>query len=301
MNVMREIGTVKGLPQLAARKINQQISSFRNGSYNPDGLDIPRQDWDNLIILDACRYDLYDTEMSMPGKVRPIQSRGADTHEWLRGNFGGGEFHDIVYITANPKFAHHDIDASFHAVENIWQGSGWSKEHKTVLPETLTEAATELAADYPEKRLLIHFVQPHHPFIDSDTTSDKTAPDGEGLSLWMQLMTDQASDSVEELWEAYRDNLRRALPSVEQLHESLSGKTIVSSDHGNLFGEHAGTISIREFGHPPGVYADELVTVPWHTLPYDDRRTIVREAPKSRGREKVDDDTEERLSHLGYR
>jgi len=61
---------------------------------------VMKKDWDNLIILDACRYDLFVEVSGL--KPDYIISRGSCTAEFLRENFQGNKFMDTIYITANP-------------------------------------------------------------------------------------------------------------------------------------------------------------------------------------------------------
>ena len=54
------------------------------------------------------------------------------------------------------------------------------------------------------------------------------------------------------------------LSHIKELISIFSGSTIVTSDHGNLFGERPHILyPFREYGHPRGLYVDELVLVPW--------------------------------------
>jgi len=48
-------------PELLARKLSQFYNYSTSGErYNPNGLDMMNEDWDICIILDGCRYDLFD-------------------------------------------------------------------------------------------------------------------------------------------------------------------------------------------------------------------------------------------------
>lgn len=72
-----------------------------------NGIFVTREKWDHLIILDACRYDVFVEEIKKRklynmGKLEYHISRGASTPEFLLENFSGGLFEDIVYITVNP-------------------------------------------------------------------------------------------------------------------------------------------------------------------------------------------------------
>ena len=65
--------------------------------------------FDNLIILDACRYDLFEAEIknfNIKGKLEYRISRGSNTGYFLRENFEHKDLQpilkEIIYITANP-------------------------------------------------------------------------------------------------------------------------------------------------------------------------------------------------------
>lgn len=291
-------------PNLLFRKISQFYNQvWRGADYNPSGIDILNEDWDNLILLDACRHDLFEETHKIPGDLRSVTSRGSATPEFLRGNFKDKTLLDTVYITANPMLYRHqsDINATFHDTINLWTGQTWNDEYGTVLPEVVTSEAKRIAGIYPNKRLLVHYMQPHYPFIDAMTSFDKghigkQSPDE--LTTWMQVLTGKVDIDKESLWNAYANNLRRALPYVEELIEHLMGKTVVTSDHGNMFGERASPIPIREWGHPPSIWTNELVKVPWLEVPYEDRKDIMSEPAVESDSEEVG--VQDRLESLGY-
>jgi hypothetical protein len=274
-------------------------------SYNSQGTDIFSEDWDSLVILDACRYDMFESLSKFSDPLDTRISRGSSTVEFLRGNFDGGEFLDTVYVTANPQlYRHHDeIDVEFHDVIDVWREEGWDDEHRTVLPETMTRFAKRAIDDYPNKRLIFHYIQPHYPFLGSSDEFDKghlseTSPNKE--NVWGQLITGEASVEPEEVVQLYYDNLERTLPHIEELLDYAERKTVVTSDHGNMLGERARPIPIREWGHPRGIYTEELVKVPWLVVESESRPTIVAE-DFERNRDAVDQDVvAERLRNLGY-
>lgn len=293
-------------PALLGRKFNQVLNRSRmRRSFNPRGIDIFAQDWDTLIILDACRFDLFESVCNFPGKLSAVESRGAATAEWLAGNCTDRKLWDVVYVTANPMLyrKQSEINVEFHDVLDIWNGDAWDDDVSTVPPDAVTERAIEAAETHPNKRLLIHFVQPHYPFLGSTTEFDKGHMDPDrqsGLTTWMQVMTGRVDATRDELWQLYEENLRQTLPAVEELVDTLDGKTVVSSDHGNMFGERAAPIPIREWGHPPGIYTDELVTVPWLEVEFEGpRRNVTGEPPVSDSKI-AEQSATERLEDLGY-
>lgn len=158
------------------------------------------------------------------------------------------------------------------------------------------------AAQYPNKRLVVHFMQPHFPFLTDETEFDKghLESDDDVFHMWMQLMTGQLELTAAELRALFADNLRRALPAVERAIDLLDGRTVVTSDHGNMHGERSWPIPVRVWGHPPGIYHPALVEVPWLISEGEDRRRIVAEPPVSDPTDGTDTDVGDRLRCLGY-
>lgn len=293
-------------PALLGRKFNQIFYRSRTRKpFNTQGIDIFAQDWDTLIILDACRFDLFESVCKIPGNLSSAKSRGTATAEWLTGNFADRKLWDVVYVTANPMLyrKQSEINVEFHEVFDIWNGDAWDDDIGTVPPDAVTKQAIQAAKKYPNKRLLIHFVQPHYPFLGSTKEFDKGHMDPDrqsGLTTWMQVMTGRINATRDELWRLYEDNLRQVLPAVEELIDTLDGKTIVSSDHGNMFGERSGPIPIREWGHPPSIYTEELVTVPWLEVEFEGKRRTVTSEPPLEETGTNGQSATDRLENLGY-
>ncbi|SDM61612.1 hypothetical protein SAMN04487949_2271 [Halogranum gelatinilyticum] len=268
--------------------------------HNTDGIDLFAADWDNLLILDACRYDTFAEHSTLPGTLTSRTSRGSATSEWIRANFHGQTLHDTVYVSASPMlYRNRDtVDVEFHAVVDIWKEAGWDETYRTVLPETVTEAARQAAARYPDKRLLVHYLQPHYPFL-GPTGREHFA--GDRLNFqWMDLTTGTLTTDPELVRTAYRENLDVVLPHVEELLSDLRGKTVVTSDHGQMLGERGFPIPVPGYGHPPGVYNESLTRVPWHEYTNGKRKRIVADEPTFE-RDTVDDSVvTERLEQLGY-
>lgn len=279
-----------------------------------DGSDVMSEDWDNLIILDACRFDMFTDLHQLPGELECRLSKGSNTAEFLEHNFAGGSFPDTVYVTANPQ-VNVNLDSPFHSVVPVWQ-DGWDEKYRTVRPETMADATREVHDTYPNKRLISHFVQPHYPFIGEQ--GRELVGDQAGIELSKRQATGESAESehfnvwdllrrgtvdVQEIWAAYRENLLLALPHVESLLGELRGRTVVTSDHGNLVGERPKPCPIpyRMYGHPPSVYADHLIKVPWLVSKGTERKAIEAGATENGYQSETrEQDVSDRLRALGY-
>lgn len=299
-------------PRLFVRGINRIF--HRSGGFLSEkhrGVDIFEEDWDTLVVLDACRYDIFESTSHLEGSLSSCISKGSSTVEWLQANFAGRDLQDTVYVTANPQLERNrkHWEIKLHEIINVWLEDGWDEETGTVRAETMTEAAVEAVERYPNKRLVVHYMQPHYPFVPAETEFDKDhlqSIDGGGSdpsseNVWNQKFLGSLDISRNELWSMYVENLEYALESVADLLANLSGKTVVTGDHGNYVGERASPIPIREYGHPRGLYDTPVVRVPWLEHTTGERRDIHKESSSANDSQIDSDVVSDRLRNLGYK
>lgn len=285
-------------PEAAKRKLAATVTQpFAYGNY-PDESHVDR-DWDNLILLDACRYDTFVNYNPFDEEVERAISNASHTTDFLENNLTGDQS-DTVYVTASPQVT--KFESRFHQVIHVWEDS-WDEELRTVLPKQVTKAAQDALKRYPNKKLVIHYMQPHYPFIgptgrnlETHATFTGGLREREHLSIWELLSSGKvATGGVKR---AYRENLEVVLKEVEKLIEQIDGKSVLTSDHGNLFGERVSPLPIKLYGHPSNVPAENLITVPLVELPYENRRAI--QAGDSKETERNHRDVKSRLEDLGY-
>jgi len=145
-------------------------------------------DWDHLIILDACRYDVFkESYRKYPslkeGKLKKRKSRGSSTSEWLHKTFTK-TLPNTIYISANPFINNRNLTLketttnynkdwnpteNFKKVVDIWD-KGWDKETTTVLPREVNKEVKK----HLDHRQIIHYIQPHTPFIPYVRQTKKT-------------------------------------------------------------------------------------------------------------------------------
>lgn len=234
-----------------------------------DGITIVDEKWDHLVVLDACRYDYYERLTTFEGTPEKRTSSASSTSEWLKTNFTE-YYDDIVYVSANPRISDEEVDGfrgtdHFHDVINVWR-TDWDEDLNTVEPDDVTDAAIEAREQYPDKRLVVHYIQPHAPWIgetklqDRETTiADPTPTEWiETGKTWGTMLNEGIPE--DQVRQAYADNVELVVQAVERLLAALEGRVVVTSDHGECFGEKF------LIEHPPGIYVDELVEVPWHVI-----------------------------------
>lgn len=274
-----------------------------------DKVNIINEKWDYLIILDACRYDYFESMYAdyIEGKLSKRISAGTNTGQWRDENFPGC-YDDVVYISANPHFCQniavggYTAGEHFHKVYEVWR-DGW--KGGLVLPELVTKTAADIVGKHPGKRFIIHYLQPHTPYIILGEDARgyeqshgqagrciigeedyKNAPKYKRkilnmllkvfkgnnllgnhpewhLRKWLKLPPRSPMEFVlreynqKVLKSAYKANLRFALVQVAELLKYLSGRIIVSSDHGDLLGEG------KCYAHPSNSDNPILFEVPW--------------------------------------
>jgi hypothetical protein len=279
------------------------------------GVDVMAEDWDNLLVLDACRADMFEEVLgtSQFDDYRRVHSRGSSSPEWMEENFQGESFGDTVYVTANPWISKVAPDA-FHDIVNIWvQDRGLSETKlrdaitlkdlgvspgSTITPDQVNEVTKDVAQQYPNKRLLVHYFQPHAPCIGRP---DGTQKDDDEIDIDLHPGSTLKNGVVshDEVWEAYADNTQYVYQYAKDLAEALGGKSVMTADHGEMFGEWLWPFPMRGYAHPSGVRHPKLIEVPWAVTSGEERRNIVAEDVTSH--EADEDEIDERLRSLGYK
>lgn len=285
----------------------------------PGGVEVIKQDWDNLLILDGCRHDLFQVvweDYELDATLEPRYSRASHSRGFILENFIDRELYDTVYISANP-FTQTIPENTFHYVRSLLSEE-WDEELRTVPPWSVASAGVDAFHQFPNKRLIIHFMQPHYPFIsergqeidesavdpvaldlDSNSPVDNKQEGDSEMPIWRRLQFGLGI-TYDEVWEAYRENLELVLEEVIYLLQHLDGKTVITSDHGNLVGDRQRPLPVRGYGHPSKLFVDDLLEVPWVTLDDKTRRQISSEPPIM-GEKTSEGNIDQQLEALGYK
>jgi hypothetical protein len=268
--------------------------------------------WDNLILLDACRFDIFRELNRIQGKLESRRSRGSCSLEFLRENFikhpSQSRFEDVVYVAGNP-YVSLLLQNRFHKIYPVWD-YGWDNDLGTVRPKPVVEAAVKARSVHPTKRLIIHFMQPHFPSLSGRLPSE-TGVSGlrdhalkkiEYKERTVEDLLEEGELTREEVWALYKRNLEAVLPYTKTLTETLCGLTVVTSDHGDLFGERLGILyPFREYGHKCQLHVRQLIDVPWLVIEEHLRRIDERtESQASHLPQQDEEKIKDRLRRLGY-
>lgn len=232
--------------------------------------------YDLLVVLDACRYDIFSQIIYkyLDGYLIPVKSPASVTIEWLRNVWSNRYWNDIVYVSASPMVNKRglirDFDArkTFLYIEEVWDW-GWDEELSTVPPNKVNFAiklaqtklklkGLKFRKDY---RIVAHYVQPHAPYImfknitkiisESSLSKDVTdialrrfgyftgkfAIDHILLSILKEYFNDATRVNI-VLRKAYEENLHWVLRYVSQLVSEVDGRVVITTDHGELLGEY---------------------------------------------------------------
>lgn len=259
------------------------------------------EDWDVLVVLDACRPDLFSEVMTDYdfGNNNPAETRysvGSMTREWMQKSFipeFDEEIKQTTYVCGNP-FSNKLDGTRFTDLLEVWK-DGWDDELGTVPPEAVTNHAIQYSRDNDWDRMIVHYLQPHVPFR-KDSAREYTKNPGtfgeaeDGRDVWDRFRADEMH--IEQVWDWYRDNLVWALDEVAVLLDNLDADNVVlTSDHGNAVGEW------HLWGHPARMPVSAVRAVPWLETTANDEGT---RTPNLDIQDSADVNIDQRLASLGY-
>lgn len=265
------------------------------------GTTIYDRKWDVLILLDACRFDLFQ-EFAPQHDVfdrfesfEPVYSCASATPEWIEKTFVEGPRSLVSgthYVSCTGFSTNIDEDR-LHQVDEVWRYAV-DPSYGSTRPEAVTDAAIDAARNSDADRLVVHYVQPHAPFLHCVGKYDSQGDGGEGgtQNVWKGLR--EGRYDYDEVWEDYGQNLLRVLDEVETIVENVSGKVAITSDHGNAMGEWG------MYGHPSYVPAPIIKRVPWVEAVGGESDEYDVQGVKSISTGLSEHDLQDNLSALGY-
>ena len=292
----------------------------RAGLFVNYGKNFYEYDWDLLILVDSCRWDLMEEVVDEYDFLEPYDTfvgQSSHSREFLHKTFKENshsglakvpvwkqiiqdpddieifkkhfhmkddpEINQTAYITWNMFSEMLDGDQFYHFASLGWQE--WEYSDNIMSPRKLTDYTIDFLRRDDPKRTIVHYMQPHNPFRNSDAIESSN-------NIWERIQ--RGEKSRDEAWDEYKDNLRWVLDDVELLLENVDAETVViSSDHGNLIGEW------RCYGHRPYVPIKAVKRVPWVETTAADKETYDPDVDKTFT---TDEETvANRLEALGYK
>ncbi len=252
-------------------RLNSWLSKFEYPSqYSKVHDNLLEEDRFLLIVLDACRYDYFEDhyEEFLEGELDTVFSTGRNTFEYVS-NLWDGEHNDMLYISGavvvnstageewgqrgEASYVNNYVPRDHLRISNHWR-ENWDDEVYTTRPEGLVDETLNKANI--EDKIVAHFYQPHDPYIGEYQIPEV---DGSGPldaeEAFKRLAKGEVSES--EVRKAYRANLLLVMNEVKRLIREFDDRRIVvTSDHGELFGE------MGIVGHPKK-HHHLLREVPW--------------------------------------
>lgn len=316
--------------EVVLQHIYRVPSAYVNGKYQV-GTNVFDREWDVLVILDTCRVDALrevSDEYEFLTEIESMWSVGGATPEWIARTFDRDhidEIHDTAYLSATTQLrgvlderlpssrslreSHlaYKALAGYDSVgisdlgyveylseyEPIGETGPLGHEDGLTPPRYVTDRGIAVRRDREEDRLVLHYSQPHTPYVTNAIEEDRELFEYEARPL--QYL--RGGGDYDLIWELYLNELRKVLDEVELLLENMDAETIaITADHGEGFGEYG------IYGHQIGSLHPYIRKVPWVETTASDTGTYIPSVdPPDSSREETDQSTEELLEAMGYK
>jgi hypothetical protein len=215
-----------------------------------------------LIVLDACRCDVFERlcQRYLSGRLENVWASGRWTAQYAERTWT--EKYDLTYINSMPVNSdfYFDLRGKSHRpgahIDNfvhVWE-HGWDSALGTVPADVVTDTGLNYANQMESTRLVVHYAQPHVPYVgttrilpwESPPSGESSENAGmrqlfaEGINrptqrIYHRIRNGEISD--EELYRAYVDNLEYVLEEVVRLVRRLDCPVVITGDHGEHLGE----------------------------------------------------------------
>lgn len=292
-------------------------------SRNLLGRNVFEEDWDLLILLDTCRPDALravEDEYPFINSVEKRRSVGGQSPEWIANTFDRS-YADVIsntaYITANPHSGtvfENNLESRWDntddTIDNIERMRKWGKydfvskedlgkydplwkyeskdDYEHPPPRYVTDRAIETARESDFSRIILHYMPPHAPYVSRAREEERELKEHESNPFGYLRNT----GDKETVYNAYLHMLRWVLDDVELLLNNIdSEKVVISSDHGEAFGEYG------VYNHHSGSLHPHIRNVPWSVTTATDRHEY---EPQFNPEETSERSVEDTLEALGY-
>jgi len=247
------------------------------------------REWDILILLDGCRYDYFKEYNTIKGNLKKVVSPSTGTKDWFE-RIINSKCDDIIYLTPIVKFDTWYPNHGLFKEVKLW-GDKKSFKYSALNPLDISRIAGEYIKKYPNKRIIVHFLVPHPPFLTmapehKEKIKKESLKTDENIKksklkrkflfiIWMLkqrfptiifwhlerllglhggMLVLYKTGGFKLIRELYRNNLILALSAINKIY--TRGKMIITADHGQRLGEYG------MFGHG-GWRSKSVIEVPW--------------------------------------
>ncbi|MFC4990431.1 hypothetical protein [Saliphagus infecundisoli] len=289
------------------------------------GTHVLEREWDVLVLLDTCRVDALRQvapEYDFLDNIGRLRSVGATSSEWIGATFDqawADELQNTAYLACNgyadfilecggdPErfigpappayFEQGDWNfaraADLGRLEHIWRYEHGDDESQLghdeghAPPRFVTDRAIAVGREFDFERLILHYSQPHSPYVANAIEENRELYDYEREPFdYLESGGDR-----KRVLEAYLDDLRYVLDEIALLLDNIDGEVVISADHGESFGEYG------VYGHPAGSLHPQIRNVPWAKTSAIDTGDYT---PKFDPEHTSERDVDETLRALGY-
>lgn len=290
-------------PSFAAKRSGQELmEGVLRKIPGRSGDPIWEREWDVLVILDACRYDVFSDQYQGADWLRQLESItsvGSASPEWMDKTFTSeylDQMASTAYVTGNPYSENHASADTLGLLDEVWRYV-WDEDLGTIPPKPLTNQAVKHYRTGEYNRLIVHYMQPHWPYITDPLMYgfDPEHVTGEGSTQNPFDRQNRGNLSRADHMERYTSNLEYVTDHVrETLLTAIDADTVaITADHATLFGEYG------LYKHPTNVPLPALRRVPWavtsasHTSDFEPRELTNNQS-------EINTSREEQLRNLGY-
>jgi len=196
-----------------------------------------------VVVLDALNIKIFKKLYKDKYNILEVWSDGYDTKSWLENTFihnsNNEVFREVVYISGNPwtSILHDKLSKVFKRVIDV-SVKFWNSELGTVEPKYVT--LTTKIFSVVEKKLLVHYLQPHPPFLTSRFTHQPSITLEEiGKRMNVEYVIARCNPKARRLFKKlYIENLKLVMSEVERKltpHlKSRRFKIYLTADHGEI-------------------------------------------------------------------
>lgn len=152
----------------------------------------------------------------------------------------------------------------FHYTRRSFQHD-WKEDVGGVCPYEMNKAILKLLRNHPNQRMWIWYMQPHLPYIGEPRFTWKELGEKKETGRIFRDKVIIGEIPLDIAIEGYKGNLRHVLEAVKEVLPHMTGKTVITADHGEFLGEYG------YYGHEDRDSDNPVLrVVPWLEVDMDE-------------------------------